>query len=750
MEVVTHGVESCAWLTGLTPTQSNALCDLQLDLTKLYGKRDLKDSFPSQYLSLIADRKMLIRFCKFYEWQTDVAKQKILESLRWKKSFGVLEIEDNDLPHDLLERGLFYYNLHKDKVGRRVAIFRIERHNMFEVDFEVLKKFLVYQLELGRRLSELDTNFDSMCTLVFDMLGFSTQNADLRLMKFFFSTLRYYYPCSIATVLVYRSPWMFSTFWNSVKAFLSPDLANQVYFVSSPAELSDWLNLDKLPIELGGCEPNPPHPLCPTMYYPQLREEEEKEGVEEKETEELEEKEIEEADQEKEVKEEKDIGQKPKEEPAVIALKCLQKGLYPAIQEMKKNASNVYIRTFTDGWFHGPLTSMTNQELTDTQLFNALEGIEEMLANERIIMLVNLSYFGACWEFIALTSAGIRWCTKKSTPTSAFIPYSEFPDHHFRGSPKKEFIKILTRLSVMQKKGASLVPDYSDSETEDGLEETFITESPVKVDSNAPKEIPNDDDEPDFSLFQGEEKQEEDPKKQTTPTPPSPAIKKQVTKSKDKSPPTPAKSTSVRLELMDGKTYQQESYCDHMRVCCDSEVALPLGRLLLDIAFTIDPPDSSFFYSSVLSCILNNITECVSPCVYVRVGDKKEKGENVMFVNETGQILQSNKLRKLRENTNISSTEKIFLLQEKACARDVWEGLVFTEKGVYWASTYSVPERYFCSYQRLVNFAWVEIRNGALILHDDLQGRYLTVQLRDKLQPFQKLFEEMLSLGEHQ
>ena len=62
------------------------------------------------------------------------------------------------------------------------------------------------------------------------------------------------YPESLGSVLVYKSPWIFSGIWKIIKGWLDPVVAGKVHFVSNVKELEAFVPRTQIPRELDGDE----------------------------------------------------------------------------------------------------------------------------------------------------------------------------------------------------------------------------------------------------------------------------------------------------------------------------------------------------------------------------------------------------------------------------------------------------------------------------------------------------------------
>jgi CRAL/TRIO-like protein len=101
------------------------------------------------------------------------------------------------------------------------------------------------------------------------MTSFSMANMDYTPVKFMIKCFEANYPESLGTVLVYKAPWIFQGgihrsahavgladqllgIWKVIRGWLDPVVASKVHFLNTSKEMSEFVDLDKLPKEVDG------------------------------------------------------------------------------------------------------------------------------------------------------------------------------------------------------------------------------------------------------------------------------------------------------------------------------------------------------------------------------------------------------------------------------------------------------------------------------------------------------------------
>ena len=215
---------------------------------------------------------LLLRFLRARKWDVHAALVMMVSTMHWraqemhvdddimlrgeghairesKSSYAAEKKEGDDFMAQLRMGKSFLHGTDKD--GRPCCYVRVRLHRQGEQSDRSLERFTVYTIETARMLLRppVDT-----ATIVFDMTDFSMANMDYTPVKFMIKCFEANYPESLGSVLVYKSPFIFSAIWKIIRGWLDPVVASKVHFCSNVHELEEWIPRSKIMKELGGDE----------------------------------------------------------------------------------------------------------------------------------------------------------------------------------------------------------------------------------------------------------------------------------------------------------------------------------------------------------------------------------------------------------------------------------------------------------------------------------------------------------------
>ncbi|KAL2868894.1 CRAL-TRIO domain-containing protein [Aspergillus lucknowensis] len=139
----------------------------------------------------------------------------------------------------------------EDKQGRPIGIVRVKLHKPSAQSHESIKRFILHIIETTRLL--LIPPVDTV-TILFDMTGFTISNMEYAAVKFIIECFQDNYPESLGNMIIHNAPWVFSGMWKIIKGWMDPVIVSKVHFTYTPNDLGDYIEMDKLPKELGGNE----------------------------------------------------------------------------------------------------------------------------------------------------------------------------------------------------------------------------------------------------------------------------------------------------------------------------------------------------------------------------------------------------------------------------------------------------------------------------------------------------------------
>ncbi|KAG8200877.1 hypothetical protein JTE90_015781 [Oedothorax gibbosus] len=147
------------------------------------------------------------RFIRMKKGNFENALEMVDEALRWRKSFGVKDVNMGSIPLDFFQAKAVF-PLNKDKEGNPIIMILVRYHKKAPEFAKDLRRFVIYWVEL----MEEQTNGGHM-TVIMSCEGAGLSNLDLDLIKFLITLFRSYYPDSLAHILIYEFPWILNPAW---------------------------------------------------------------------------------------------------------------------------------------------------------------------------------------------------------------------------------------------------------------------------------------------------------------------------------------------------------------------------------------------------------------------------------------------------------------------------------------------------------------------------------------------------------
>lgn len=209
------------------------------------------DSHPEMYDPADRDKVTssdlwVARFLNFLDQGPDRALDHMIETFRWRKSFGINQFDPLEIPREVYVMApLFEY--YPDSKGRKMFYVRVKMHRKISMLEERIKKSFMNYIE------KLDTaaNCEHGINLVFDMTASGYSNADLELLFFILPSIRKYYPNSVKYVYVLGLPWILNSIAKFALALIPSDTAKKVRFLTQ-SEFHNIMPVDQIPDFLGG------------------------------------------------------------------------------------------------------------------------------------------------------------------------------------------------------------------------------------------------------------------------------------------------------------------------------------------------------------------------------------------------------------------------------------------------------------------------------------------------------------------
>ncbi|KAL3470555.1 CRAL-TRIO domain-containing protein [Aspergillus californicus] len=254
--------------TGMATTEIKSLKDLLQDVTA----EELRAGLLSTAKNDNPDG-LLLRFLRARKFDVAKSFNMMLRSMVWRMNqvcvdekvllntelHALRESKDKTNPELAKEgegflaqmrMGKCYQHSH-DKQGRPVGVVRVKLHKPSAQSTEVINRFILHIIESTRLL--LVPPVDTV-TIIFDLTGFSLSNMEYAPVKFIIECFQDNYPESLGSMLIHNAPWVFSGIWKIIKGWMDPVIVSKVHFTYSAKDLGKFIDMDKLPKEMGGNE----------------------------------------------------------------------------------------------------------------------------------------------------------------------------------------------------------------------------------------------------------------------------------------------------------------------------------------------------------------------------------------------------------------------------------------------------------------------------------------------------------------
>ena len=196
-------------------------------------------------------QSVLIRYLKAFITVED-AHQALIKYCEWRLEENVddMRVDDPDIVREMKVQRVIIVRDQKDKCHRPIMIALPRNHDKTETNRESLKKSVIFALETLSSLCDV-TIIDNFNVLI-DMNGFTLRNMDYEFLKVILWLLQNVYPETLGVCLVVNAPWIFWGCWQIIKYYLNAVTRSKILFMNSHAEMSDFVDVDSLPVSFFG------------------------------------------------------------------------------------------------------------------------------------------------------------------------------------------------------------------------------------------------------------------------------------------------------------------------------------------------------------------------------------------------------------------------------------------------------------------------------------------------------------------
>ncbi|XP_054158338.1 motile sperm domain-containing protein 2-like [Oppia nitens] len=175
----------------------------------------------------------------------DEAIDGLIRSMRWRKSYGINDFNDQQFPREfwLIGSLVRYCN---DLNGRPVVYNRKSRYYKCSDWLNRFVEFTVWQFECADRQAGRGG-----WGLILDSTGAGMSNVDMELTRYLIEVINQYYPRGPRYILAIDLPWHLKATVRLMIGFMSDQL-RQIYRSIRSTQLTEYLAPEWIPIQLGG------------------------------------------------------------------------------------------------------------------------------------------------------------------------------------------------------------------------------------------------------------------------------------------------------------------------------------------------------------------------------------------------------------------------------------------------------------------------------------------------------------------
>lgn len=204
------------------------------------------------------DEACCLRYLRARDFDLKKATKMLLETLRWRKSFGVstLAVDKFRTIEKECATGKTFVMPTVDREGRAIVVMRNRHENTFDHDGNVAH--LVYQMERAVKAANATDKKQDMWNLIIDFEGYSLRNAPpMKTSRATLGAMQDHYPERLHRAFLVDAPWIFNAFFKMISPFIDPKTKEKIVFVKgTPAQrakvLEEHFPLESIEKALGG------------------------------------------------------------------------------------------------------------------------------------------------------------------------------------------------------------------------------------------------------------------------------------------------------------------------------------------------------------------------------------------------------------------------------------------------------------------------------------------------------------------
>ncbi|XP_028406093.1 motile sperm domain-containing protein 2-like [Dendronephthya gigantea] len=206
-----------------------------------------KNHFDARDISRVkTDDYFVVQFINPKQGNIEKAHKLMTDALKWRKSFGINDLTEKDIPEEILRSGVMYVH-GKDKTGALTVFHRL-KHYTYKGNKEMQ---LGYQRMAALRYEQYQReNPGGKITNVTSCEDVKLLQVDMDTNKLMINSLTTYYPDILEHMYILHYTKVFEALWKITKVLLGP-IAKKFAFISNE-ELTTYIDKENLPVEFGG------------------------------------------------------------------------------------------------------------------------------------------------------------------------------------------------------------------------------------------------------------------------------------------------------------------------------------------------------------------------------------------------------------------------------------------------------------------------------------------------------------------
>jgi len=203
--------------------------------------KQLKEKFPN------IESATLLRFFRAAKNNKQTAVDKIVDHIKWRQDIFPISFESIK---EECSKGK-YLLCGRDKEGSLVIYIQgheLGPHTYTSIEHHMESVFYLLEVVCSEILEDPLEKF----TIVYNRVKVEKKNRDFAWAENIGKTLANHYPERMKRAYVIPANIIFRTLWGIAKVFFDPDTASKIAFVSGPTGLKKYIDVEQLPVELGG------------------------------------------------------------------------------------------------------------------------------------------------------------------------------------------------------------------------------------------------------------------------------------------------------------------------------------------------------------------------------------------------------------------------------------------------------------------------------------------------------------------